>query len=139
MRYSYGVFLLVGDSDGALQQFDRALEIAPGHAVARLQIAFEHLKRGDFARARSHAQEAVELESKNFVGHYALGRALLGIGEVEQAVAQLETALKLAPDSPETCFSLAQAYARAGKKEQAARMRERFQELDKKRRGWRGQ
>jgi tetratricopeptide (TPR) repeat protein len=139
VRYSYGVFLLVGDSDGALQQFDRALEIAPGHAVARLQIAFEHLKRGDFARARSHAEEAVELESKNFVGHYALGRALLGIGEVEQAVEQLETALKLAPDSPETCFSLAQAYARAGKKEQAARMRERFQELDKKRRGWRGQ
>ena len=47
---------------------------------------------------------------------------------------ELETAATLAPDSPEMFFSLARAYAKAGRKEDADRARATFAELDKKRR-----
>jgi Flp pilus assembly protein TadD len=47
---------------------------------------------------------------------------------------ELETAAKLAPESPEMHFALALAYQKAGRKEEAARSRATFVELDRKRR-----
>ena len=51
-----------------------------------------------------------------------------------KAVQELEVGVKLAPDSPETRFALAQAYERAGRKEDAARQRVEFKRLEEVRR-----
>ena len=56
------------------------------------------------------------------------------MGETRRAVQELEAGLKLAPDSPEMHFALASAYARVGRKADAARARAEFQRLDKIRR-----
>ena len=53
---------------------------------------------------------------------------------MDKAIDSLETARRLAPDSPEVRFSLARAYAKAGRAEEAARERAEFIKLDKARR-----
>ena len=48
------------------------------------------------------------------------------MGEIEAGIRELEVAVRLAPDSAETHFTLARAYAKAGRDEDAARERAAF-------------
>jgi tetratricopeptide (TPR) repeat protein len=72
--------------------------------------------------AREAAASALTLEPENPDQHLALGRALLGLGQVEAAQAELETALALAPDNVAVLYALAYADFRVGQ-EDAARAR----------------
>jgi tetratricopeptide (TPR) repeat protein len=130
VHYAYGTFLLNTDSDAALREFNREIQISPRHVPALLQIAFEDIKRADFAAGLPFAEKAVDSAPQLFAAHDALGRILLGMGGTTQAISELETAVKLAPDSPEVCFALSTAYARAGRKEDAARLRAEFTRLN---------
>jgi tetratricopeptide (TPR) repeat protein len=133
VHYAYGTFLLTTDPDAALSEFNREVQISPNHVPARLQIAFEYIKRDDFASGLPFAEKAVELAPQLFAAHDALGRTLLGMGKMNDAISELETAVKLAPDSPEVRFALYTAYARAGRKADAERARAEFMRLDKAR------
>jgi tetratricopeptide (TPR) repeat protein len=131
LHYAYGVLLLSQQPDAALEEFRRELEISPAHVPAMLQIAFEYLKRGDYAAGLPFAEKSVQLAPKLFPARNAIGRILLEKGDVARAVKELEIGAQLAPDSPEMHFALARAYARAGRKEEAARERALFIQLDK--------
>jgi len=130
VHYAYGVFLLKSDSDAALSEFKREIEINPYSPYPHLEIAFELLRRGDPAAARPSAERAVTIAPDLFSARNALGRVLVAIGELHAGILQLETAVKLAPEVPEMHFSLANAYARAGRTADAAREREIFQKLN---------
>jgi tetratricopeptide (TPR) repeat protein len=134
VHYAYGVCLWVEDPQAAVEEFRRELRSSPNHHHAMLQIAFEQLKQGQYAEALALSQRAVELAPNLFAARNALGRALLELGEVDRAVAELEMGAKLAPDSPETFFSLARAYAKQGRAEDAARARATFLKLGAARR-----
>lgn len=131
VHYALGAFLLSGDADRALAEFRRELEVSPGHLAARLQLAFEYLKRNQFADGLPYAREAVASHPDDFAARHAYGRLLLGAGEVEESVRQLEAAVRLAPDSPQSHFALARAYGRAGRKQDADREHAEFQRLEK--------
>lgn len=134
IHYSYGVFLLLENPDTALEEFRRELQVWPSHISARLQIAFEYIKRDDYKAGLPFAEQAVELAPRLFTARNALGRILLELGETQRAIKELAEGVRLAPDSPETRYSLARAYARAGRKQEAARERAEFARLDKLRR-----
>ncbi len=134
VHYAYGVFLLIDSPDAALEEFRRELQVSPANVPAMLQIAFEFIKRNDFENARPYAEKAVAAAPNLFATHNALGRVLLELGKLDEAIKELETGVKQAPDSPEMRFALARAYARAGRKEDAARERATFLELDKQKR-----
>jgi Flp pilus assembly protein TadD len=53
--------------------------------------------------------------------HFGLGRSLLDSDKAAAAVPPLETATKLAPENPTIHFTLATAYQRLGRKEDASR------------------
>jgi tetratricopeptide (TPR) repeat protein len=131
IHYVYGRFLLTSDPDAAIREWKEEIRISPKHVPARLEIAFEYLKRGDAEKALPYAREAVELEPNSFAARNALGRALLETGDVKAGVAELEKARDLAPDSPETRLALASAYAKAGRATDAARERAEFVRLKK--------
>jgi tetratricopeptide (TPR) repeat protein len=134
VHYAYGVHLFSADPEKGVEEMKRELEISPEHIKARLQLALEYIRRGEFTAALPLAEQAVKLAPELFVARNTLGQALLGLDQVERAVQELEVGVKLAPDSPETRFSLARAYAAAGRKEDAARQRSEFARLDRERR-----
>lgn len=131
----YGQVLIAGDADAALNEWKQELEIAPANLPARLEIAFEYLKRGDAASALPYAMEAGRLEPKSFAVHNAIGRIQLAAGEIPSAILELEKARALAPGSPETRIALASAYAKAGRAADAARERDEFRKLKAERDG----
>lgn len=131
VHYAYGVFLLLEEPDKAIEEFKRELELQPSHAWSLMQIAFEYLKRGDGKAALPYAQQAAAAAPNAFPSYKALGQALLETGDVDGAIAQLETGIKLAPDSPGLHFMIARAYQRAGRTDDATRAREEFTRLDR--------
>jgi tetratricopeptide (TPR) repeat protein len=129
VHYAVGVYMLSQDSDRAMKEFTRELEIFPNHYAALTQMAFEYLKRGQFNDALPLAEKAVQLAPKLYAARNVLGRVLLELGQVDRSIKELEEGVKLAPSSPEMHFALARAYTRAGRKEDAARERETFKKL----------
>jgi tetratricopeptide (TPR) repeat protein len=129
IHYLFGSLLLLSDPDAGLRELKTELEISPHHLPALLQIAFEYLKRGDSAAALQFAREAVEIDPQSFVAHNALGRAMIESGELDNGIKELELSKRQAPDSPQTRIALASAYAKAGRKEDAARERAEFLKL----------
>jgi len=131
VHYAFGVFLLKDHSEEALREFRREIELFPNHVAARLQIALEYIKRGQFDPALPFAEEAVKLAPRDFAARRTLGRILLVKGDTVRAVQELEAAVKLAPGNPETHYALATAYERVGRKEDAQRERAEFARLGK--------
>ena len=96
---------------------------------ARLQIAFEYLKRGEAAQALPVASEAAKLAPDHFAARLALGQ-VLEMNDLPRALPELEKSAALAPGSPQAQFLLARAYTRAGRTADAERARAEFTRLD---------
>jgi tetratricopeptide (TPR) repeat protein len=84
IHYLYGSFLLSIDTDAALGELKKELEVSPRHVPALLQIAFEYLRQGDGAAALPYARRAAEINANSFGAHNALGRALVEMGDLEK-------------------------------------------------------
>jgi tetratricopeptide (TPR) repeat protein len=129
VHYSFGVFLLSQEADAALKEFKRVLELAPAHYPSMVQMAFEYLKRDQFADGLPLAEKAVQIAPKMYPARNVLGRILLELGQTDRAIKELEEGVRLAPSSPEMHFALARAYTKAGRKEDASRERDIFKKL----------
>jgi tetratricopeptide (TPR) repeat protein len=138
VHYAHGVFLMRTDSEAALRELRRELEVKPDNVMAQLEIAFELITRGEHGLARPYAESAAKLAPGLFAARNAKGRVLVELGELEAGIRELEEGVRLAPESPEMHFALARAYGQAGRSEDAARERALFAELDRKRREKRG-
>jgi predicted Zn-dependent protease len=134
VHYAYGIFLMRDSPDTALDEFRRELEFSPNHVPTLLQLAFEHLKRGEAEKGLPYAEKAVQLDPKMFLARNALGRILLELGQIDRAVGELEAGVKLESSNPEMYYALARAYSKAGRNADAQRARSEFMKLDKLRR-----
>jgi tetratricopeptide (TPR) repeat protein len=131
VHYLYGVYLLRDRPEQALEEFNEELHVSPNHARAMVQIAQELLKRGEFDAALRWATQAVRIAPRNFVGRRVLGQIKLELKDVAGAIAELETAAKLEPNSPSVHYTLARAYQRAGRAADAKRERAEFSRLER--------
>jgi tetratricopeptide (TPR) repeat protein len=131
VHYAFAVFLLQEQPDKAIDEFKRELELQPEHAWSLMQIAFEYANRGEGEAALPWAKRAVAAAPNSFSARKALGQALLDTGDIEGSIRELQIGIKLAPESPGLFFTLARAYQRAGRLEDAARAREEFTRLDR--------
>jgi len=138
VHYMYGSYLAWDRPDEAIEQFQIELTHSPGHVLARVQIAQELIKRGDFPAATPYATEAVRLDPRNFMGRRVLGQIKLQAGDVAGAIADLEAAARLEPSSPSARFHLARAYRRAGRTADAQRESTEFRRLEKQQQIQRG-
>jgi tetratricopeptide (TPR) repeat protein len=131
VHYLYGSFLSATDKEGGLREYHNELELNPKHTEALATIALEYEVRGDLDTAVMYARRAVEANGQFFGAHAVLGKLLVNAGDVEQGIKELEIARQQASDSPQVHFSLATAYAMAGRKAEAAHEREEFARLKK--------
>ena len=130
IHYLSGTMLLANDSDKALEEWNAELAISPEHPQALVSIAAEYLKRGDYATALPSAKKAVDASPRYFAAHAILGQVLAeGDLDVARGIRELEAAVRLAPWQPQVHFALGTAYAKAGRKEDAAKEREEFLRL----------
>jgi len=130
LHYAYGKLLLeANDNDSAVAQFQAEIHNNPTDAVSRLRIASAKY-RIDSAAGLPYAEEAVKLDPSLPLGHYLLGLLLLDTDDYQGAIPELEMAQKAFHDQPKIYFALASAYSRAGRKDDAARAREKFIRLN---------
>jgi tetratricopeptide (TPR) repeat protein len=132
VHYAYGRFLLATDDrERGVAQFLEEIKNSPEHVRARMQIAAARY-RVDSAAAIPFAAEVVKLEPRYPFGHYLLGLLYFDVGDVGRAIPELETAARMVPEEAQFQFTLGNAYARAGRKEAAARARAAFVRLQGK-------
>ena len=65
--------------------------------------------------------------------HVGAGKALLQLKRYDEAVAQMEQAIRIAPDQAQPHFHLSQAYRGVGRNEDAARESQVFSRLNRER------
>src|SRR5207247_6215949 len=75
VHYAYGIFLLVSDSDAALVELRKEIEIQPDAVYARLDLAFELMRRREYAAALPPPEEAAKLAPGLFATHHAPARS----------------------------------------------------------------
>jgi tetratricopeptide (TPR) repeat protein len=107
--------------DAARQEYQEELRISPRHAPAMVELARHYLGDRQYDEAASWAKRATEIAPEDPVAHYALGRALFATGYVQESARELETGVRLAPDSAPIRFQLATAYRKLGRKKEAER------------------
>jgi tetratricopeptide (TPR) repeat protein len=106
-------------ADDAKREFQAELEIDPSNAGAEYVL-------GELARQGAQWPEAIEHFTRASHLDAAFGDAFLGLGvslisakRFSEAIPPLETAVKLEPKNPGAHYNLAQAYNRAGRKQDA--------------------
>jgi Flp pilus assembly protein TadD len=114
--------------EGAIRRFS-------GKAAFELELALLLLKEDEAGGvgARSRAEQllnsAITHDSTLAEAHYQLGDLALRRGQTAQALAHLEKAAKLAPNSARTHFALARTYRRVGRSEDAAKETDLYDKL----------
>lgn len=129
VHYFYGVFLLKEHPPLAMDEFRREIQITPSHAPARIQLALEYLRTGDYQQGLKYAKQAAAIAPDDFVAHVAYGRLLIELEKAQAAIEQLRIAIKLAPGSPDAHFALSRAFSEAGRNADASHERAEFERL----------
>lgn len=131
LHYLYGWFLMGSDPEAAIGQFRKELAMTPGSGAANAMLAWTLLNWGESRQALPYAKAAVKLEPRNETAQYVLGQALVGQGQVEAGIEHLQLAAKANPADAKPHISLATAFWRAGKPQDARRERELAVRLSK--------
>jgi tetratricopeptide (TPR) repeat protein len=130
VHFRYGALLCIQDADRGIEELKKAVELAPNHVTALVSLSAISLKREDPRAALEFGERAVKASPGDFSTHIVLGRALLASDNPARAAIELELATKLAPAIPEAHFSLASAYNRLGRKDDAKREQDEFKRLE---------
>jgi tetratricopeptide (TPR) repeat protein len=131
VHYAYGRFLLATEGlESGIQELLKEIEAQRDHVRARVQIAAAR-HRLDSAAGLPFAIEVVGLAPDYPFGHYLLGLLYFDLGDLTKAIPELETAARMLPGEAQFQFALGNAYARAGRTEEAARARAAFTRLKK--------
>ncbi len=108
-------------AEQAKKELQQELEIDPANAGAEYVLGELARQAQDLPEAVKHFSRATELESNFADAYLGLGMSLLAQKNYAEAVDPLEKAVKLQPANPAGHYSLATAYARTGRKEDAER------------------
>jgi serine/threonine protein kinase/Tfp pilus assembly protein PilF len=118
VRSYYSNFLMiVGRSDEALAQAQRACELDPLSAGLSTGLAYIHITRREYDRADSLVAEVLSMDSTFALAHQARGRILLERGQYDEAASEFREAVDRG--DPSSVPGLAAALARSGKEAEA--------------------
>jgi tetratricopeptide (TPR) repeat protein len=89
----------LSDLDAAFEHYTKGLRINPGLADGRThsRLGALYLRRDQFDHAIRHCSEALRIQPDNAEAHYNLARAMLDIGNINDAITHFYDALRLAP------------------------------------------
>jgi Flp pilus assembly protein TadD len=119
-----------GDTEGAIQEFQRALCLDPANVNVHNSLGVCHAVRGDYEQALAQFSTAAALDDKDYMAAYNIGMVHRLLGRRETALESLERAVALRADLFEILFQigtlqmeLARPHAAREHLERAARLR----------------
>ncbi len=126
VHYRLGQVLLskAGESgpvEEASAEFRKELESEPNNAAAEFVLGELARRTGNWDEAAQHFSRASRIDVEFAEAYLALGMTLTSSAKFAEAVAPLETYVKMQPDDPLGHYQLALAYGRTGNREGAAR------------------
>jgi TolB-like protein/Flp pilus assembly protein TadD len=130
-HWRYGMFYLmpIGRLEDAIAEGKRSLELEPldlNHG-ANLSGMYFYARRYD--EALEQAKQTYGLDANFIVGRWALSQALIEKGSYAEAIELNDNALKTDPTNPVFLRFAGIAYAKAGRRQDAEKIIERFKEL----------
>jgi tetratricopeptide (TPR) repeat protein len=108
-------------AEQAKKELQQELEIDPANAGAEYVLGELARQAQELPAAEQHLSKATELDGNFADAWLGLGMTLLAEKKYPEAVVPLEKAVKLQPANPAGHYSLATAYARTGRKDDAER------------------
>lgn len=93
-----------GDIDGAINEYERGLEINPDDLNLLNSLGVCYGRLGSSAAAMDIFEKVIALDSGNMMAHYNLGYTHLLGGRMQEAEEVLNRAAELAPDNFETLY-----------------------------------
>jgi tetratricopeptide (TPR) repeat protein len=131
VRYAHGLYLMETDLTAALAEFQKEVLNTPKHWPALLVISSIHIRQGTAEPAIQSLREARKIVPAKYrwLCHAELGRANMTADNLDAAIAEFETAVRLMPSNANVHYFLSEALRRAGKKADAQRERAEFEKL----------
>ena len=123
VHYLYGYLLFATQPDAAIAQFQQELSVSPNSAIAHAMLAWAYGIQGNYADALPVAQKAVDEDPSLAMGQLVLGRAMVEGGDTDGGLPHLEKVLQMEPGNLEAHLTLAKAYSKLGRKDDARRER----------------
>jgi tetratricopeptide (TPR) repeat protein len=129
LHFAFGRLLLeTNETDKAVEQFQLELKRDPENVNSLLEIASVRYQV-DSQDGLPYAEKALQLAPRLPFVHYLVGILRLDTGDAAGAIPELEMAQKAFPNEARVYFSLGTAYARTGRKAEAAKARTEFARL----------
>ena len=108
-----------GDVEGALRQYNSALQVRPGDAVANNGMGSALLSAGKPDEAIIHLVAALKTRPDYFDAHYNLGHAFASQGNFGAAVDEFMAAVQVNPEDADAEANLGSALAQTGQLSEA--------------------
>ena len=120
VQYNLGVAMAARRKlDGAVEHYERALELKPDYADGHNSLGILLAVRGESDAAILHYERALQLKPDFAKAHSNLGVALGSQGKWDAAIPHFKKALALKPDHVTACHYLGKALAAQGKHDEA--------------------
>lgn len=94
----------------AIAEFERAIELDPGHVQSLVNLANVKILNLDFEGAQSLSQAAVTADASHVGARLALGIAKRGLGDLDGAKAVFEALISEDPSNTDAMYALAVLY-----------------------------
>jgi len=118
--------------DEAVSWFEKELSVQPCYAQALHYLGEIHRLREEWAGAEVRYRSALECDPSLVDARIGLGSVLDHYGYLDQAIAEYQFAVRLAPERSQAYFKLAATLRKAGRKQEALKATLRAQKLYKK-------
>jgi membrane associated rhomboid family serine protease/Flp pilus assembly protein TadD len=118
-------------SDAAVRDLEQAASEKPGEATVLGLLGDAYVEKGEYAKAESVLQRAVQINPDSADMQYSLGFAKLKLGKVDQAIPALQKAAQLDPKDPDPQEALARAYRAKNMPAEAQAAMQRARDLRK--------
>ena len=118
------------DDEGAMNAYERALELNPDAAGAWVNIGTLRYRRGDLPEAERCYREALRTSPHYPLAHFNLGNISEETSRLDEAIECYELALRLQPNYADAHYNLALVYERQREPMRAAKHWREYLQLD---------
>ncbi|EGK87561.1 tetratricopeptide repeat protein [Microcoleus vaginatus] len=109
-----------GDLGGAIENYQKALELNPGDAEVHKKLAEVYVLQGEFEKAIASCNLAIKFKPDFAAAYLTMGNAQHAQGQLEMAIQAYLQALEIQPKFAEASANLGSMYYKLGQLEQAA-------------------